>query len=77
MSRVKLAACNGKRIDEMTRDELIAALEQMSASYMAIARLNMGDELPIFTWSMEEADRRFAEIAAGAMSKRYERCAKT
>lgn len=67
---MKLAACNGKRIEDMTREDMIEALEQMSRSYMAIARLQMGDELPVFNWSMEEADRRFREIAAGDMGKR-------
>ena len=67
-----LAASNGKRIEDMSREDLIEALNQITRSYIAIARLTMGDELPVFTWSMEEADRRFAEIAAGAMSKRYE-----
>lgn len=66
---MKLAACNGKRIADMTRDDLIEALEQMNNSYRAIARLQMGDELPVFNWSMEEADKRLAEIAQGAMSK--------
>lgn len=66
---MKLAACNGKRIEDMTRADMIDALEQMSNSYRAIARLQMGDELPVFNWSMEEADRRLAEIAQGAMSK--------
>lgn len=67
---MKLAACNGKRIEDMTRDDLIEALEQMSNSYMAIARLRMTSELPVFNWSMEEADRRFREIAAGDMGTR-------
>jgi hypothetical protein len=67
---MKLAACNGKRIEDMTREDMIEALEQMSRSYMAIARLQMSGELPVFNWSMEEADRRFQEITQGAMGTR-------
>jgi len=67
---MKLAACNGKRIEDMTRDDMIEALEQMSRSYIAIARVQMSGELPVFNWSMDEADRRFREIARGDMGTR-------
>lgn len=68
---MRLAACNGKRIEDMTREDLIEALEQMSDSYMAIARVQMNPSpVPTFDWSMARADELFMEIQNGALSKR-------
>jgi len=49
---MKLAACNGKRIKDMTRADMIKALEQMNNSYRAIARLQMGEQLRGCRWVM-------------------------
>ena len=65
-----LAAWGLQRIADMSREDLIRALNQSHRSYMAIARLQMSpSEVPQMAWSMEQADARFREIAAGGLTR--------
>lgn len=55
-----------KRIAEMTRDDLIAALNAMCRSYTAIARANMSkDEVPVFHEDMDLWNEKLAEWFGG------------
>lgn len=57
-----LVAFGTKRIVDMTRDELIDALNQMHRSYMAIARANMTtSEVPVFHEDMDKWNDKLAE----------------
>lgn len=63
MSRLTLAAWGNKRIADMSRDELIAALNEASASYMAIARSTLNpSELKPITFEVKEAEKIFDSI---------------
>jgi hypothetical protein len=65
-----LAAWGLQRIADMSREDLIRALNDSTRSYMAIARLQMSlSEVPQMEWSMEQADARFREIAAGGLMR--------
>ena len=60
MSRSTLSAWRGKRIDDMSRDELVIALNEMHASYTAIARSTMsGHELDGVDMDMQQAGVAF------------------
>lgn len=66
-----LAAWGLQRIADMSREDLIRALNDSHRSYMAIARLQMSpSEVPQMSWSMEQAEARFREIAAGGLKRR-------
>jgi hypothetical protein len=66
----EIAAWGLQRIADMSREDLIRALNQSHRSYMAIARLQMSpSEVPQMTWGMEQADARFREIAAGGLTR--------
>ena len=57
-----LAAFGTKRIADMSRDDLIDALNRMHRSYMAIARINMGAaEVPVFHEDMDVWNDKLAE----------------
>ena len=57
-----LAAWGAKRVDEMTRDEMLAALNAMHRSYMAIARANMqGGDVPVFHEDMDKWNDKLAD----------------
>ena len=63
----ELAAFGGKRIADMTREELIEALNALHRSYMAIARTNMSkSEVPVFHEDMELWNDRLKEWFDGA-----------
>jgi len=65
-----LAAWGLQRIADMSREDLIRALNDSTRSYMAIARLQMSpSEVPHMTWGVEQADARFREIAAGGLTR--------
>lgn len=61
-----IAAFGLKRIADMTRDDLIAALNAMCRSYTAIARSNMGkDEVPVFHEDMDLWNEKLREWFGG------------
>lgn len=62
-SRSTLSAWRGKRLVDMTRAELIRALQELDASYTALARASLGSgELEPINISMDRADELMAEI---------------
>lgn len=57
-----LAAWGMKRIVDMTRDELLAALNAMQRSYMAVIRSKMEtNEVPVFHEDMEKWNDKLAD----------------
>jgi len=57
-----IAAYGGKRIEDMTRDDLIKALDEMSERYMMLLRTRMvTSEVPVFHPDMDEWNDRLAE----------------
>jgi hypothetical protein len=59
IQRMELVAWQEKRIEEMTRGELIDALRQLHKSYMDICRAKMsGNELHIFHEDSDEWNER-------------------
>lgn len=54
-----IAAWGLKRIDDMSREELIAALDAMHERYMLLVRQKMmGSEVPVFHEDMDKWNRQ-------------------
>jgi len=54
-----IAAYGLKRIDDMSRDELIMALDEMHERYMELIRAKMrGSEVPVFHEDMDLWNKR-------------------
>jgi len=59
---IPLAAIGPKRIDDMTRPELIEAVNALSRSYLAIARANMAQgDVPVFHADMNAWNEKLRE----------------
>ncbi len=57
-----IAAYGGKRIDDMTREDLIKALDEMHERYMMLLRSRMvTSEVPVFHPDMDEWNDKLAE----------------
>lgn len=57
-----LAAWGTKRIVEMTRDEMLAALNALHRSYMAVIRTKMEtNEVPVFHEDMDKWNEKLAD----------------
>ncbi len=57
-----IAAYGSKRIEDMTREELIKALDEMSERYMMVLRSRMvTSEVPVFHPDMDEWNDKLAE----------------
>lgn len=57
-----IAAYGTKRIEEMSREELIKALDEMSERYMMLLRARMAaSEVPVFHEDMEKWNDKLAE----------------
>lgn len=57
-----IAAYGTKRIEEMSREELIKALDEMSERYMMLLRARMvTSEVPVFHEDMEKWNDKLAE----------------
>jgi hypothetical protein len=68
---VTLAAWGFKRIVDMSREELIDALNEMHRMYMDVARANMANSPAVisqFDWSVEEADEAMRALFANPMT---------
>jgi hypothetical protein len=65
-----LAAWGMKRIDDMTREELIVALNQAQQQYQLVIRAQMKNSevpFPAFNWTMEDADARLRQLHENPM----------